>query len=336
MPLRSKHFLASLALASLAFASCERDLTPEGPALTDLYGTFKVKTGLAGSRAQVNFANGESVYFTAETSISTDFVLTITGQTSGAVKRIEGKARTLDATNALWQGETSQFPTFQTEMCDVMLTYPGYPDTLTAQVQVLGTRVAEATILDDFEGGMNPSWVKFIQTGANMQFTTQGAPPLAEGTSYYRMGGTVAWDWLIGMYEMPKTAINGGAGFQLSNDAESVFFNGVFRQMAGLENGILLVQFREDDNGDGAYSEGNEDMWSVEIRPESVWALESYKYADLITLVNGAAATALGNGLHEPEKLHRVSFLFLANPSSGYAQCDVDMLCFTENAPLAL
>ena len=336
MPLRSKYFLASLALASLAFASCERDLTPEGPALTDLYGTFKVKTGLAASQAQVNFANGESVYFTAETSISTDFVLTITGQTSGAVKRIEGKARTLDATNALWQGETSQFPTFQTEMCDVMLTYPGYPDTLYGNVQVLGTRVIEATILDDFENGMSPEWTKFIQSGANMKFTVQGGAPLAEGLSYYKMGGTVAWDWLIGMVEMPKNNFNGGAGFSLNSDADKVYFNGVFRQLAGLDNGIILLQLREDDNGDGTYSEGNEDMWSVEIRPGSAWALNSYKYSDLVTLVNGAASAALGNGLHEPDKLHRVSILFLANPSSGYAECDTDMLCFTENAPLAL
>ena len=336
MPLRSKHFLASFALASLAFVSCERDLTPEGPALTDLYGTFKVKSGLTASRAQVNFANGESVYFTAETSISTDFVLTITGQTSGAVKRIEGKARTLDATNALWQGETSQFPTFQTEMCDVMLTYPGYPDTLYGNVQVLGTRVIEATILDDFENGMSPEWTKFIQSGANMKFTVQGAAPLAEGLSYYKMGGTVSWDWLIGMVEMPKNNFNGGAGFSLNNDAEKVYFNGVFRQLAGLDNAIILLQLREDDNGDGTYSEGNEDMWSVEIRPGSTWELDSYKYSDLVTLVNGAASAALGNGLHEPEKLHRVSILFLANPSSGYAECDADMLCFTENAPLAL
>ncbi len=336
MRLLSKYFLASLALASLAFASCERDLTPEGPALTDLYGTFKVKTGLTASQAQVNFANGESVYFTAETSISTDFVLTVTGQTSGAVKRIEGKARTLDAANALWQGETSQFPTFQTEMCDVMLTYPGYPDTLLGNVQVLGTRVIEATILDDFENGMSTEWTKFIQSGANMKFTVQGAPPLAEGLSYYKMGGTVAWDWLIGMVEMPKNNFNGGAGFSLNSDAELVYFNGVFRQLAGLDNGIILLQLREDDNGDGMYSEGNEDMWSVEIRPGSAWELDSYKYSDLVTLVNGAASAALGNGLHEPDKLHRVSILFLANPSSGYAECDTDMLCFTENAPLAL
>jgi len=335
MRFHSKFLVASLGLALLV-AGCERDLTPDGPSLSDLYGTFKVKTALAASLAQVDFSSGQSVYFTAETSISTDFILEIKGRMSGAVKRIAGKSRTLDATNALWQGETSQFPTFQTEICDVQLTFPGYADTLTTVVTVTGKRVVEATILDDFEGGFNPSWTKFIQTGANMQFSVQSAPPLAEGTSYYRMGGTVAWDWLIGMYEMPKANMNGGAGFQLSNDAEKVFFNGVFRQMAGLDNAIILLQLREDDNGDGTYSEGSEDLWAVEIRPESAWELMSFKYSDLVTLVNGAASAAIGNGLHEPEKLHRLSILFLANPSSGYAQCDADMLAFTENAPLAL
>ncbi|MDA0829161.1 MAG: hypothetical protein O3A70_06490, partial [Bacteroidetes bacterium] len=284
MRFHSKFLVASLGLA-LLFAGCERDLTPDGPSLSDLYGTFKVKTALAASLAQVDFSSGQSVYFTAETSISTDFILEIKGRTSGAVKRITGKSRTLDATNALWQGETSQFPTFQTEICDVQLTFPGYADTLTTVVTVTGKRLVEATILDDFEGGFNPSWTKFIQTGANMQFSVQSAPPLAEGTSYYRMGGTVAWDWLIGMYEMPKANMNGGAGFQLSNDAEKVFFNGIFRQMAGLDNAIILLQLREDDNGDGTYSEGSEDLWAVEIRPESAWELMSFKYSDLVTLV---------------------------------------------------
>ncbi|MFZ8866269.1 MAG: hypothetical protein ACO2YT_04705, partial [Schleiferiaceae bacterium] len=82
MRFHSKFLVASLGLALLV-AGCERDLTPDGPSLSDLYGTFKVKTALAASLAQVDFSSGQSVYFTAETSISTDFILEIKGRTSG-------------------------------------------------------------------------------------------------------------------------------------------------------------------------------------------------------------------------------------------------------------
>jgi hypothetical protein len=64
--------------------------------------------------------------------------------------------------------------------------------------------------------------------------------------------------------------------------------------------------------------------------------LESLKYSDLVTLINGTPASAVGNGIHEPHKLHQVSMLFLANPSSGYAECDADALLFSLNSPAKL
>lgn len=323
-----------LSLIVLGSWSCQRDLEPAGPQLSDLYGNFRVLEPLAQSATSVDFSTGQQAYFTARMSILSDWQIEIKGRTSGAVKRITGRSRAIDVTNASWAGETTDFPTFQAEECDVMLTFPGHTDTLRSTITVTGKRVLDATVLDDFEDGRSPLWTTFVQTGAEMKFAVEATPPLAEGTSYYRMGGTVGWDWLKGMHGMSASAYNATTGFGLSADAANVYFNAIFKQKAGLSNGIVLLQFREDDNGNGTYTEGTEDMWAVEIRPGVAWKMESLKYSDLATLVNGAPSSPLGNGVHEPHKLFRVDVLFLANPTSGYAECDMDLVAFTRNQPL--
>lgn len=327
-----KSFLIGFSL--LALVACQRDLDPAGPQLSDLYGSFTVLEPLAQSTAQIDFSTGQQAHFTARFSVLSDWEIQITGRTSGAVKKITGRSRSIDVSNASWSGETTEFPTFQTEECDVQLTFLGQPDTLRSSIEITGLRTLDALVLDDFEDGLNPAWSLFAQTGADMKFLGVSAPPLAEGQQYYRMGGAVTWDWLIGLLDISAADMNGGAGFGLSSDASKVFFNGIFRQKADLSNGIVLIQFREDDNGDGTFSEGTEDLWAVELRPGANWKLESLRYSDLVTLVNGAPNSPLGNGVHEPHKLHRIDILFLANPNSGYAECDMDLLAFSLNATI--
>ena len=41
-----------------------------------------------------------------------------------------------------------------------------------------------------------------------------------------------------------------------------------------------------------------------------------------------------GNGVHNPDKLNKVSVLHLANPTSGFAKSGIDYLIFTENEAL--
>jgi hypothetical protein len=321
-------------LTLLVLGGCQRDLEPAGPLLTDLYGNFRVLEPLAVSATQVNFATGEQAHFSARMSILVDWQIEITGRTSGAVKRITGKSRSIELTNSRWLGETTQFPTFGVETCDVMLTFKDQPDTLRSTIEVTGKRVLDAIILDNFETGVAGTWVPFIQTGAEMKFRVDSTPPLAEGNQYYKMGGTVGWDWLKGMLTLNAAAYNSTDGFGLPNNASSVYFNGIFRQRAGLNNGIILLQFREDDNGDGTFNAANEDMWAIEIRPGDNWELRSIRYADLTALENGAPAAPKGNTLHEPHKLLRVDVLFLGNPTSGYTECDMDLLAFSINQPI--
>ena len=184
------------------------------------------------------------------------------------------------------------------------------------------------------EGEFNPGWSTFIQSGADMSFVITDSDPAAQGAKYYDMGGTVDWDWLLGLIDIPGSAY-GATTFNLNSNPNNVYFNVMLSKIPGLNNGLVLFQFREDDNGDGVYTDGEEDLFSIQValNNNDGWQLISSKYADMPTLINGVAADPIGNGIYEPEKLIQVSVLMLANPVSGYAQAYMDLMLFTENQP---
>ncbi len=318
----------------ILFLSCKRDDSFEGPALSDLYGGFKILEDLSISNRNVDFANGQTTYFTAKFSKIADWEITITGLTSGAQKIIIGKSMEVGTDNALWDGSTTVFPMFKAEKCAVVLSIPA--DTLSSfdTLTVVSPKIDEGFLIADFESGMNNDWEVFAQSGTNMSFAISDDLTAPQGNYYYDMGGAVDWDWLIGMIEFPPAAY-GLQHFPLNENPDKVYFNVLLYLPAGITNAVVLFQFREDDNQDGVFTDSNEDMYSIELKNFDVgWQMVSLKYADLVTLVNGQPAEPNGNKQHNPERLIRISTLMLADPSSGYSQTLMDYMIFTENAPL--
>lgn len=324
------YFLA----CTLVFMSCSVEEEFEGPSLNDLYGGFSVLQDLDISDRNVDFGAGESTFFTATFSKNVDWQLRIKGLNSGAVKNISGFSSQLTATNATWNGTTTVLPMFRAEDCAVELIIAAEQDTLRDTLTVASGRLNEGLLLSDFENGFPSGWNTFVQSGANMSFIVQTNNNAAQGNSYYDMGGTVNWDWLKGLINIPGSAY-GNTYFNLNSNPGAVYFNTLLFKPENINNALVLFQFREDDNGDGTYNSANEDMWSLEISPsQNGWFLVSERYADLVTLVNGQPSAPIGNGVREPSKLMQVSVLFLANPNSGYTQGYMDYMIFTENAPL--
>jgi hypothetical protein len=98
---------------------------------------------------------------------------------------------------------------------------------------------------------------------------------------------------------------------------------------------LVLFQLREDENADGTFNAANEDQYDYQVTVDWIgWKLVSVKYKDMATLVNGVPATPKGNGLHNPDKLSKISMLHLANPADGFASAKLDLIVFTDNAPL--
>jgi len=317
-------------------AGCDRTLDTEGPDLKDLYGEFSILDPFAMSQNKVDFSAGEKVYFTARFSKIIDWKLSITGKGSGAQRVFEGKSRQIDISNSEWAGETTLLPIFRIEECEVLLSVANDSLQFTEVLTIEGLKSNEGFVVADFENGWNDQWLTFVQSGADMSFNITDAEPAAQGNFYYDMGGEVNWDWLIGMIEFPASAY-GENTFPLGNNANNVYFNTMVYLPEGITNPVFLMQFREDENDDGEFDEETEDMYSLELKANNLvsgWQLISVKYSDLVALANGAPVEPNGNGNHEPDKLWRISNLFLANPSSGYSQMYMDYVMFTEGGPL--
>jgi len=319
-------------LAASIWMGCKVEDGFDGPDLNDLYGPFSIEAPLSISQDSVDFSLGEEPLFTATFSKKVNWKLSIKGLSSGAQK----VQQSFDShVHFNWNGSTTVFPMFQSEVCAVELTVEQQIDTLRDTIVIITPKVNQGLLISDFETGLNSSWNTFVQSGANMNFGLQSNGNSPQGVRSYVMEGAVSWDWLIGLIDIPATAY-GAPHFDLSANATEVYFNTLLYKHPDYDNGIVLLQFREDDNGDGSYTDGSEDMFSVELKGGADgWRLISLKYEDLVTLVNGAAASPLGNGIHEPNKLMQVSILYLANPSTGFSSSGLDYMIFTEGSPLA-
>jgi len=307
--MKTAKLLFGLGLLLLVFACKRDDPEFEGPSLDNIYGDFSVLQDFDISNRNVDFANGETTVFTALFSKQVEWEVQITGLESGARKVITDISNELTTANARWSGTTTDVPLFKDEQCAVELIVAAEGFSIQDTMAVLSTRAIEGFLLTDFESGFNSDWITFVQSGADMSFVITDDIPAAEGNSYYDMGGEVNWDY--------------------------VYFNVMLNVPEGINNEIVLFQFREDDNQDGSFSEGSEDMWALELTGlESGWQLISVRYADLVSLNNGAPAPATGDGVYSPDRLNKVSILFLADPDTGYSQTLMDYLIFTEGGPL--
>ncbi len=313
-------------------SSCSKpDEFYDGPNLYDVYGDFEVYTPLEGSQINVDFESGETVYFTCELSKVVNWQLKITGSNSGAEKIITGTSRTLDEEVALWDGSTTNLPIFRVENCNVELSFlTEETDTiLTTSVFVTTPKLNDGFVITDFEEGWNPNWSTFVQSGTSMDFGIKldgTAPQLAR---YYNMAGAVDWDWLTGMIDFNATAF-GETTMPLSNNGDNLYFNAFVYGDPMYPNSRILFRFDEDENVDGTFEITTEDSFGYELIIDwSGWRHISVKYSDILSANNSS-----GGGLHNPNKLNRVSVLHLADPNSGYAHSAIDYLIFTENEPL--
>jgi hypothetical protein len=325
------YFVLAVFALSTYWMGCKVDDQFDGPDLIDVYGPFDWIKELSLDKDSVDFASNETVHITAEFSKRVEWHVEITGLTSGAKKELTG----FDATvSEYWEGSTTHFPMFRSEVCEVMMYVKGQEDTLRDTVFVQSPKVNQGLLLADFEGGLNPNWVPFVQSGTNMNFGLQQNGEAPQGVRSYVMAGAVTWDWLIGMIDIPASAY-GADHFDLSSNPNQVYFNTLLNKPADYDNGLVLIRFSEDDNGDGSFDPNQEDMYSYQLQGgQDGWRLLSLKYSDLQALVNGNPAAPNGNGLHEPHKLFQVSILFLANPASGYSESGLDYMIFTQGEPL--
>ncbi len=328
-----KIFLFAICLLSI-YACKKESSTFDGPSIEEMYSNFSVLADFKCDKDSVDFAAGEKALFTAKFNKPVNWKITITGQTSHAQKEITGISKSIDATNGIWNGSTSVFPMFKAEHCIAKLTITDVADTFQVAVKIRTVKVNEGFVIADFENGFNPLWVKFVQSGANMDFTIKTDSLAPQGAKYLKMAGTVNWDWLIGMIDYPAKAYGTANTLSLPTNADQVYFNCLIYGVPGTNDSKVLFQFREDENADGIINAATDDEYDVEIPVTwTGWKLFSVKYSDLVSLTNGQPTTPHGNSIHNPDKIGKISMLHLADPANGFASCKIDYIIFT-NSPL--
>jgi hypothetical protein len=254
------YHLVSILFLTLAFSACDHETDPfDGPALVDRFGDFAVLDNLVISQATVDFAAGETVFFTARFNKSVNWVVEITGAESGAVKRIEGFSFELTATNATWTGGTTDLPFFKAEMCTVRLLVPEEPTFADmGEVTVLSPKVYEGSLFSDFEedAGADIFFGNFEFELTN-QTGRQNDMPAAQGDYYYLFEGTdnVVPNFFVGLINVNST-ITGQTYAPLPTTVpENLYFN-CFIYSGGGPHGIAVIQFAYDTNGNGVYDDG--------------------------------------------------------------------------------
>ena len=314
----------------IVLGSCKKESsTFEGTSIEEMYSNFKIMEAFTCNRDSVNFAAGQTAVFSARFNKAVAWKITITGQTSHARKELTGMSKQIDLTNATWNGSTTLFPMFKTENCLAQLTITDVADTFAVPVKITGIKVNEGLVIADFENGFNPAWVKFIQSGANMDFSIKTDSLAPQGAKYLKMAGTVNWDWLIGMIDYPASAY-GANTLALSQNPDEVYFNCLIYGVPNTNESLVLFQFKEDENGDGTINANSDDQYDLEVRVNwAGWKLVTVRYSDLPSLSNGQPTTPHGNNQHNADKIGKISMLHLADPAGGFAHSKIDYLIFT-------
>ncbi len=321
-----------IVLMSILVFSCTKESdTFEGPSIEEIYGEFQMLSGFDVSNDTVDFAAGELTHFMAKFNKPVKWTITITGSSSGAVKVISDRSREVSADNATWNGSTTEFPVFAAEVCEAVLSIEDETDTFRLSLETKSPKPNSGVVVADFEtNGFDPNWTVFIQTGADMDFGVHLNDAAPHGMGYLNLQGTVNWDWLIGLIDFNASAY-GPNGFGLVNDPASVYVNCLVYGDPSTNMSRILLRMDEDENDDGNFDPNTEDQYSYEIVVDwAGWKLITLPYSDFSALVNGQPSTPNGNGSQEPDKLHKISMLHLADPSQGKAASKLDYLIFTD------
>jgi len=331
-----KNRILIISIVFSAFISCRKDKNViDGPSISETYSTFKIIQAFQADKSTVDFSSGEKVTFSATFNKPVNWEVIVTGNTSKAKKVFTGDAKIINITNALWNGSTTKYPIFRVEDCIAKLVIKDVVDTFIVNVKITQPKKNEGLIIADFEAGLSSTWTKFIQSGASMDFKVKTDSVAPQGLKYLNMAGKVDWDYLIGLIDFPATAYGGNKTLPLEANPENVYFNCMVYGVPNTNQSSVLFQFKEDENADGTFSANTEDQYDYEIKVDwEGWKLITLKYSDIASLVNGAPASPKGNGVHNPDKIGKISMLHLANPNDGFASTKIDFIMFTSAKPL--
>jgi hypothetical protein len=254
---------------------------------------------------------------------------------SGAVKRIEGFDRELNAGNATWKGGTTDLPFFRAEMCSVQLLVPEEPAFMdSGEVEVVSTKTYSGSLFTDFETDLGSN--VFI---GNFEFELTGNTgrqnnmPAAQGDYYFLLEGTddVVPNFFVGLVDI-KSAVTGEAYAPLPTTVpEDLYFNCfIYHDLSPY--GIAVIQFITDTNNSGDFEDGQDATFQISGDIPLNW--DGWRHIH-------HPMSDIGISQAQLEKLVAIRLLLISDMN---AQPDpplqvtygIDFMTFTKDGPLEL
>lgn len=330
--LLSPIWLAIFASLLLLVTACGHDTdTFDGPSLIDRFGPFELIDSLSVSSASADFAAGQTVYFDAAFNKRINWVVEITGQQSGAVKRITGFSSELGPDVAAWNGTTTDLPLFRAEPCVAKLIIPE-EDSLSQSIDltVLSPRTYEGSLFADFEANSPNISVRNFEFEFTPNTGVSDLIPAGSGERSLLLQGTdgVVDNFFVGLVEI-LAPITGSQFIPMpSNAPEDVYFN-AFVYGTGDPYTIAIFDFYADNDGNGQYNANIDRQFTTGNIPVTWtgWRLYSLKMSELgITEAQLAQLVAMrvvliSDNTSQPTPRVQVSYA-------------ADYLTFTKDQPL--
>lgn len=330
------YYLLSVVCLMLMVSACNHDTeTFDGPSLVDRFGEFEVRENLMISQPTVDFAAGETVFFTAAFNKNVNWEIIITGMESEAVKRITGFSRELDEANATWDGGTTDLPLFGLEKCTVELVVPEEPDFKdTGEVETLSGKSYVGTLFTDFEE--DPGADLFIGN-FEFEFTPQTGRQMdipAQGDYYLRLEGTdnVVPNFFVGLIDI-SAQVTGETYVPMPTTVpEELYFNCFMYSDEG-PHGIAIIDFIVDSNDSGAFEDGQDASFRIaedtQLAQWDGWRQISYPMSET------------GISQEQLEKVVAIRLLMISDMNAQpnpplQVDYGVDFMIFTEGGALEL
>ena len=259
----------------------------EGPSIDILYGDFEVIEPLKLTNKNPNFAIDEQVGFYCKLNKPVQWKILIQGLSTNAIKQITGFSNLIDSNTIIWGGGPSQLPFFSEEACTIELTFENEIDTLRDTLNIVSANTFENNIwFEDFEDGIPTDGLVYYNTdGGGMTFSIANDDALL-GSSYFKMGGRVNWDWALGSLDIPLNINN------LTQDPDDLYINiGILSDLGDLHSGqfinILISEetgtpFNDNlDNNASDLFESTMEVYKMKIPVDwEGWQIKSFKYTD--------------------------------------------------------
>ena len=320
----------------------------EGPSLNNFFGTFEVLEPLTLSTQAPDFANGERVRFQSRFNKIVDWKITITGESTSGKKELTGTSIEIDPNLVFWTGTADEAPFFQEEICSIELTFANQADTLADALSIESTKQFEGITVADFEDGLPEGTLLFKQFGGNMTFEMANDDPV-QGDTYYKMGGKVGFDWVVGQIDIPldiSDVLSSPENFFLnlgilSGDANGEFATNQFVKILISESD---TPFNDNTSNNAAdVFENDMEVYQYKFQPVD-WA--GWKYVnvsyDMFEEKNAANESVVYD--RDPNNITAIRIQCQCCPWNSSTACpenelidartDIDFVIFTEGTPL--